>query len=85
MKHLLKFALAFGVCICAAAACGQNEPKPGSMAADLAGLKSYFEENSPDVGSQIPDITVFTSTGEELGFRELMQEQYSVVVLGCLT
>jgi len=85
MKRRSIFALAFSVCICVTTSFAQNQPDPDSMAAGLTGLKHYFEQSSPAVGSQVPNISVFTSDGKELGFRELMKEQYSVVIFGCLT
>ncbi len=47
-------------------------------------LERYFNANSPEVGSVLPDVRAFDSNGEEFRFSEL-KGQYSVLVFGCLT
>jgi len=43
------------------------------------------DENMPQVGSQIPDITVMDSQGGEFPLREKLKGRHAVIVFGCLT
>ena len=44
-----------------------------------------FEANAPQVGESLPDITVHDDLGNLVNIRELGNENYKVLVLGCLT
>lgn len=44
-----------------------------------------FEADAPKVGEQIPDITIHDDLGNPVNLRELSDENYKVLVLGCLT
>lgn len=44
-----------------------------------------FESNAPQVGESLPDITVHDDLGNLVNIRELANENYKVLVLGCLT
>jgi len=61
------------------------EKKPETMSFGLDALKARFEAASPEVGQQVPDVSVYTAAGEKVSFRDLVKDHYSVVVLGCLT
>jgi len=41
--------------------------------------------NAPQVGDTIPDLTIFDRDGGPVNLRELTRENYTVLVLGCLT
>ena len=43
------------------------------------------DENMPQVGSLIPDITVVDSQGREFPLREKFKGRHAVLVFGCLT
>lgn len=44
-----------------------------------------FEEGPGQIGEQLPDITIFDDQGNPVNLRELATENYTVLVLGCLT
>jgi len=44
-----------------------------------------FEANAPQIGEQLPDITVHDDMGNPVNLRELASENHKVLVLGCLT
>ncbi|MFQ5599211.1 MAG: hypothetical protein ACE5G2_01515 [Candidatus Krumholzibacteriia bacterium] len=44
-----------------------------------------FEENAPDIGELIPDLTVYGAGGQKQSLQALLQGHYTVLVLGCLT
>ena len=48
-------------------------------------ITDRFETSAPDIGEQLPDLTVFDADGKELRLRKLLQEHFTVIVLGCLT
>jgi hypothetical protein len=42
-------------------------------------------EVAPDVGEQIPDVSVVDRNGDPVNLRDMTREHYTVLVLGCLT
>ncbi len=44
-----------------------------------------FEERAPKVGEPMPDIIIFDDQGNPVNIRDLANENYTVLVLGCLT
>ena len=44
-----------------------------------------FEQNAPQIGEAFPDITIHDDMGNPVNLRELANENYKVLVLGCLT
>ena len=44
-----------------------------------------FEHQAPAPGELMPEAIVYDRDGKELRLRELLQEHYTVLVLGCLT
>ena len=44
-----------------------------------------FEADAPKIGEQLPDITIHDDLGNPVNLRELSDENYKVLVLGCLT
>lgn len=44
-----------------------------------------FERQAPAPGELMPEAIVYDRDGAELRLRELLQEQYTVLILGCLT
>ena len=48
------------------------------------GMAARFEQNSPKIGAQLPDISAYDENGKKLKLRSL-RGHYSVLVFGCLT
>lgn len=44
-----------------------------------------FEKYAPQIGEPFPDITIHDDLGNPVNLRELANENYKVLVLGCLT
>jgi hypothetical protein len=44
-----------------------------------------FEDNAPQVGDPLPNIVVHDALGNPVNIRDLANENYKVLVLGCLT
>ena len=61
----------------------KEEPQPRSFG--LQALAERFEATSPKLGERVPNVPVYTASGEKVRFRNLVRDHYSVVVLGCLT
>ena len=58
----------------------------GARGAEANGAMAVsFESNSPAPGEAMPDVVVHRSSGEPVAFRQLLGEQYTVVIFGCLT
>ena len=63
----------------------KEEQEEKTMSFGLQALQERFEASSPNIGERVPDISVYTGTGEKVRFRDLVMDHYSVVVFGCLT
>lgn len=48
-------------------------------------LIEKFEADAPRVGAALPDITIHDDLGNPVNIRELANENYKVLILGCLT
>ena len=84
----LILALGVGLAVTPAHAEGvekKEDQEEKTMSFGLQALKERFESAAPDVGEQVPDLPVYTATGEKVRFRDLVLDHYSVVVFGCLT
>ncbi len=84
----LVLALALGLGLAAGPAIADEAEKKEeqkAMSFGLDALKERFEAVAPDVGQQVPDILVYSASGEKVSFRDLVEGHYSVVVFGCLT
>ena len=44
-----------------------------------------FEKYAPQIGEPLPDVTIHDDLGNPVNLRELANENYKVLVLGCLT
>ena len=40
---------------------------------------------APEIGERIPNLTIFDDAGNPVNLREIASENYTVLVLGCLT
>ena len=84
----LVLALALGLGLAAGPAQADNAEKKEeqqTMSFGLQALKERFEATAPDIGERVPNVPVYTASGEKVRFRNLVRGHYSVVVLGCLT
>ncbi len=84
----LALALALGLGLAAGQAMTEEAEKKEeqkAMSFGLDALKERFAAAAPDVGQQVPDISVYSASGEKVSFRDLVEGHYSVVVFGCLT
>jgi hypothetical protein len=68
-------ALFAAVFLCLGVAQAQDGPPPWPA----------FEEGAPQIGEQFPDLTIHDDLGNPVNLRELANENYKVLVLGCLT
>lgn len=57
----------------------------GGGEAGRGGMASRFEASSPAVGEAMPEVMVHRDNGESISFRQLLNDHYTVVLLGCLT
>jgi len=48
------------------------------------GMAARFEQNSPKIGAQLPDVSAYDENGKKLKLRSL-RGHYTVLVFGCLT
>jgi hypothetical protein len=44
-----------------------------------------FEANAPQIGEPMPNVVIHDDMGNPVNLRELANENYKVLVLGCLT
>ena len=55
------------------------------VAQDGPPVMPQFEADAPKVGEPLPDVTIYDDLGNPVNLRELADENYKVLVLGCLT
>lgn len=48
------------------------------------GGNQRFEQNAPQIGATVPDLTVYDADGKEFRLHTI-KGHYTVLVLGCLT
>ncbi|MEE8094238.1 MAG: hypothetical protein V3T47_08370 [Gammaproteobacteria bacterium] len=62
---------------------------PGGMARGMgagpSGMDTRFMDIVPDIGEQLPDISIFDDQGNPINMRDITTGQYTVLTLGCLT
>jgi cytochrome oxidase Cu insertion factor (SCO1/SenC/PrrC family) len=56
-----------------------------SVAQNGPPIMPQFEADAPKVGEPLPDVTIYDDLGNPVNLRELSDENYKVLVLGCLT
>lgn len=57
----------------------------GSSTVSAQPVTGNFERQAPAVGELMPEALVYDRDGGELQLTELLQEHYTVLILGCLT
>ena len=62
---------------------------PGGMARGMgagpSGMDTRFMDIVPDIGEQLPDISIVDDQGNPVNMRDITTGQYTVLTLGCLT
>jgi hypothetical protein len=64
------------------------QAQQGGMQAGMQGGQpgmALFEERAPQIGEQLPDLTIVDDAGNPVNVRDIPGENYTVLVLGCLT
>jgi hypothetical protein len=89
MRKSLVLVVALGLCLILVPDHGKtSEVKEDQKKTDrfgLQALKERFEAAAPAIGERVPDLSIYTSSGEHVRFHDLVLGHYSVVVFGCLT
>ena len=55
------------------------------MGAGPTGMDTRFMDIVPDIGEQLPDISIVDDHGNPVNMRDITTGQYTVLTLGCLT
>jgi hypothetical protein len=50
-----------------------------------SGMDTRFMNTVPDIGEQIPDISIVDDQGNPVNMRDIATGQYTVLTVGCLT
>ncbi len=83
LSPLILFAAALGLVGVASA------QAPGGMARGMgagpSGMDTRFMDIVPDIGEQLPDISIADDQGNPVNMRDITTGQYTVLTLGCLT
>ena len=56
-----------------------------SMTSSAPPPMEAFEDHAPKIGEAFPDVVIHDDLGNPVNLRELANENYKVLVLGCLT
>ena len=81
LSSLITFAAALGF-VAAASAQG---PAGMGIGAGPTGMDTRFMDIVPDIGEQLPDISIVDDHGNPVNMRDITTGQYTVLTLGCLT
>jgi hypothetical protein len=83
LSSLITFAAALGFVAVASAqgAAGMGR----GMGAGPTGMDTRFMDIVPDIGEQLPDISIVDDQGNPVNMRDITTGQYTVLTLGCLT
>jgi hypothetical protein len=83
LSSLITFAAALGF---VASASAQGPAGMGmGMGAGPTGMDTRFMDIVPDIGEQLPDISIVDDHGNPVNMRDITTGQYTVLTLGCLT
>ena len=83
LSSLITFAAALGF-VGVASAQGPGGMGMG-MGAGPTGMDTRFMDIVPDIGEQLPDISIVDDQGNPVNMRDITTGQYTVLTLGCLT
>ncbi len=87
MIRRLSSLLTFTALLCLAGVASAQAPRgmAGAMGAGPSGMDTRFMEIVPDIGEQIPDVTIVDDQGNPVNMRDITRGQYTVLTVGCLT
>ncbi len=89
MIRRLSSLVIFAAALCLASIASAQAP--GGMARGMAagggptGMDTRFMDIVPDIGEQLPDISIVDDQGNPVNMRDITTGQYTVLTLGCLT
>ena len=89
LSSLVTFAAA--LCLVSIASAQAPGGIAGGMARGMAagggptGMDTRFMDIVPDIGEQLPDISIVDDQGNPVNMRDITTGQYTVLTLGCLT
>lgn len=58
---------------------------PAAAQSGRDAVTERFLAAAPAIGEPMPDLVVYDESGEEVRLRKLLEQHYTVLVLGCLT
>ncbi len=93
MIRRLSSLVIFAAALCLASIASAQAPGgiAGGMARGMAagggptGMDTRFMDIVPDIGEQLPDISIVDDQGNPVNMRDITTGQYTVLTLGCLT
>ncbi len=59
--------------------------RPPGVAEAVQAVTDRFDAAAPEIGEPLQDLTLVDDQGNSANLREIASEQYTVLVLGCLT
>ncbi len=76
-----------GLCPVLALAQGaaESNQRPEGVAAAIQAVIDRFDAAAPQIGERVQNVTIVDDLGNPVNLREIATEQYTVIVLGCLT
>ena len=83
IRRLSSFAVA--LCLVGAASAQAPGGMARGMGAGPSGMDTRFMDIVPDIGEQIPDVTIVDDQGNPVNLRDITSGQYTVLTVGCLT
>ncbi len=83
LSSLATFAAA--LCLVGAASAQAPGGMARGMGAGPSGMDTRFMDIVPDIGEQIPDVTIVDDQGNPVNMRDITSGQYTVLTVGCLT
>jgi hypothetical protein len=85
LSSLITFAAALGFVAVASAQGPAGMGMGMGMGAGPTGMDTRFRDIVPDIGEQLPDISIVDDQGNPVNMRDITTGQYTVLTLGCLT
>ncbi len=64
---------------------GMGAQRPAELAAAVQAVIDRFDAAAPKIGEPLPDLTLVDDQGNPANIRDIANEHYTVLVLGCLT
>jgi len=80
MRPVTSLIVVSGALMASGLALAQAPAPQGMSSADVR-----FAAAAPGIGERVPDLTIVDRNGDPINLRALTRENYTVLVLGCLT